>query len=114
MVELKNEVIEKGITAPEEIKELIAAKLNPKISKLDSEINAEAKKANLLGYGSTVTTGIGLLAGSLFSVPPAFLIGLGVTGTMGGLKAISDEDTATTKLKSHPLYFLWKAQRKHK
>ena len=114
MLDIINQINQKGLSDPAEINELVSAKINPQIRALDSEIITEAKKANLIGYGTTITTGIGILAGAFFPIPPHLLIAFGVTGTYGGLKAVADENIVKEKAKTNPIYFLWTAKKKAK
>jgi len=83
----------------------------PQIRALQSELESSAKKSAVLGVAMPVLSAIGVLAGWYLGVRPEVLLVPGLAGPAATITAAADFVSTRAKLRGHPFFFLWKAQR---
>jgi hypothetical protein len=96
----------------EELKSKFDIEISSHLNKLQSELQSEITKANIIGRGIPLVMGLGTLAGWYFGLPAPALMATALGGITTAVTAHGDNAKATEKAKGHPFYFLWKSQRK--
>lgn len=93
----------------QELKEKIQREIASQINSLESELNAEVRKQNIIGIGMPLVAGLGVLTGTALGAPPVALLSLGAIGAGAALNSAAEKQKAQSKAKGNPFYFLWKA-----
>lgn len=94
-----------------EVAQLLADReLSPLVAKLQSEMEAAAKKARILGYGLPVVSVVGALSGACVGAGIVPVILMFMAGAHGAIKAAADFSAEKKKAQINPFYFLWRAK----
>lgn len=91
---------------PAVVRARVNAELNAALVGLETVVEAEAKRARILGYSGSVVAASGILSGTALGVLPAMLAAFAAGATV-----VANYTAHEAKLKGRPYYFLWRARR---
>ena len=105
-----DDVLTKEEVTPELAQAHVDRSIAPAVATLEAEMQAEIRKARILGWGGTLIASAGMLAGAAVGAPPGGVVAAGVAGALGVLKASADVEAARLRAQGRPFYFLWRAR----